>query len=88
MIIEVLSDSTKDYDRGRKFQHYRTLESLHDYVTIAQDAVHVEHWTRRSDQQWMLAEFDTLDATLSLSAIGAELKLANVYEGIEAVGKY
>ncbi len=82
LIIEVLSDSTKDYDRGQKFQHYRTLSSLKSYLTVAQDVVHVEQWTRRSDQHWMLAEFDTLDSTLALEAIGAELKLREVYEGI------
>lgn len=86
LIIEVLSDSTKDYDRGRKFQFYRTLPSLKSYITVAPDSVHVEQWTRQSDQQWTLAEFDTLDAMLSLGSVGAKLKLTDVYEGIELLG--
>src|SRR5205809_2192753 len=47
VIIEVLSDSTRDYDRGRKFQHYRALPSLQEYLTVAQDTPHIEHWTRQ-----------------------------------------
>ena len=42
LIVEVLSDSTKNYDRGQKFQHYRSLPSLMEYLTVAQDEAHVE----------------------------------------------
>ncbi|MBV9301882.1 MAG: Uma2 family endonuclease [Acidobacteriaceae bacterium] len=82
LIIEVLSESTKDYDRGRKFQYYRRVPSLKSYLTVAQDVIHVEQWTRQSDQHWMLAEFTIPDATISLQDVDARLKLADVYEGI------
>lgn len=47
LLVEVLSDSTKNYDRGQKFQYYRSLPSLTEYLTVAQDEVHVEQWTRQ-----------------------------------------
>jgi Uma2 family endonuclease len=56
LIVEVLSDSTRDYDRGRKFQHYRTLPSLREYLTIDQDAPHVERYTRQPEDRWLLTE--------------------------------
>ncbi len=47
VIIEVLSESTEHYDRGGKFKNYRTLESLSDYLLIAQNTVSVEHYIRQ-----------------------------------------
>lgn len=49
VLIEVLSPSTEKYDRGKKFEHYLTLETLQDYVLVAQDRVHIEHFTRQGD---------------------------------------
>ena len=86
LIIEVLSDSTRDYDRGRKFQQYRTLASLLEYVTVEQDGVHVEQWARQPDQRWMLTEVEDTGATLSLASIGVDLPLSEIYEGIEFGG--
>jgi Uma2 family endonuclease len=48
-IVEVLSDITADYDRGRKFEHYRSIPSLADCLTVAQDRFYVEHYNRNSD---------------------------------------
>jgi Uma2 family endonuclease len=59
-IIEVLSDSTSDYDRGRKFQHYRTLPSLAECLTIAQDTPRLERWTRQPGNGWLFSEFSDL----------------------------
>ena len=75
--------ATKDYECGRKFQHYRTLSSLKSHLAIVQDAVHIEQWTRQSDQCWILAEFDSLNARVPLEAIGTTLAVADVYAGIE-----
>jgi len=83
LIVEVLSDSTRDYDRGRKFQYYRTLPSLMEYLTIEQDEPHVEHWTRQPENQWNLAEFDELRQSIQLKSIGCTLPLAEVYDKIE-----
>jgi Uma2 family endonuclease len=85
VIIEVLSESTKDYDRGGKFAHYRTLPTLREVLLFEQSRVHAEHYVRQPDpQRWMLAETDNRTDTLALASIGAELKLAEVYDGVEA----
>ena len=62
-IFEVLSDSTESYDRGKKFAQYRRLESLREYVIIAQDQVYVERYTRHGDE-WLLTELSRLEDTL------------------------
>jgi len=82
LIIEVLSTSTRDYDRGRKFQHYRTLASLFEYLTIAQDAPHVEQWTRQAENRWLLAEYGGMHQTIQLSSVPCSLPLIEVYDKI------
>ena len=83
IIIEVLSDSTRDYDRGQKFESYRTLPSLKEYLTVAQDKVHVEQWTRQQDQRWLLTEYGDPSAMLSVESIAVELRLSDIYEKVE-----
>jgi Uma2 family endonuclease len=83
LIVEVLSESTKDYDRGEKFEHYRSLASLNEYVLIAQDKYHVEHFVRQSDNRWLLSETNRLEDTIHLSSIDCDLALAEVYDKVE-----
>ncbi|HEX8597194.1 MAG TPA: Uma2 family endonuclease [Chloroflexia bacterium] len=85
MIVEVLSPSTEGYDRGEKFAHYRRLESLQDYVLVAQDKVRVEHFARRdnSSGQWVLTEISDPDGTLHLASIGCDLSLRDIYDRVE-----
>ncbi|MCL4828922.1 MAG: Uma2 family endonuclease [Caldilinea sp.] len=83
LIVEVLSPSTENYDRGRKFQSYRSLPSLMEYVLVAQDQAHVEHYIRQPDGRWLLAEYSTLAATVRIDAIGCELTLTDIYEKVE-----
>ena len=83
VIVEVLSPSTADYDRGGKFAHYRRLDSLQEYLVVAQDQCHVEQYVRQGDGRWLLSETDDLAATLALDAIGCRLPLADVYEKVE-----
>ncbi len=82
-LVEILSKSTENYDCGRKFQHYRTLESFQEYLLVAQDAHHVEHYVRRPDDQWLLSETDDLRATIILPSIDCTLLLADVYEKVD-----
>jgi len=86
LIVEVLSDSTEAYDRGRKFEHYRKLESLMEYVLIAQHRPHVESYRRQPDQRWVLTESDGLESSLRLDAIDCELALAEIYDKVEFAG--
>ena len=86
LIVEVLSDSTEAYDRGRKFEHYRKLESLMEYVLIAQHRPHVESYRRQPDQRWVLTESDGLESSLRLDAIDCELALAEIYDKVGFAG--
>jgi Uma2 family endonuclease len=83
LIIEVLSDSTRDYDRGEKFQHYRTLPSLREYLTIAQHAPHIEHCIRQPEDRWLLTEFSDLSQNIQLASIGCVLSLTEVYDKVK-----
>lgn len=82
LLIEVLSRTTSDYDRGTKFAHYRQLDSLREYLLFAQDRVHVEHYERQADGSWRLRETDDLGATVPLPAIDCRLPLAEAYEKV------
>jgi len=80
LLAEVLSESTKDYDRGGKFEHYRTLGSLQEYVLIAQDRPHVEHYLRQPDGRWLLEETNRLNDSVTLPSISCTLALAEIYD--------
>lgn len=81
LIIEVLSPSTELYDRGRKFQYYRQIESLREYVLIAQDAPRIERFVRQGDV-WQFSDAVGLDASLELPSIGCTLALGDIYEQV------
>lgn len=82
VLFEVLSASTEQYDRGKKFEHYRKLDSLAEYILISQDRVHVEHYVRQQDHQWLLSEADSLSAVIQLESIGCHLSVAEVYRKV------
>lgn len=81
VIIEVLSPSTEAYDRGKKFQNYRTIPSLREYVLIAQDSVRIEHYGL-VDNQWVLTDAHTPDTIVQLPSVDCTLHLSDVYEKI------
>lgn len=81
VIIEVLSTSTEKYDRGRKAEQYRTLESLQEYLLVSQERPHIERYTRQPDG-WLLTEVKGLEAVMELSSIGCTLALADVYDKV------
>ena len=85
VIIEVLSKSTEAYDRGEKFAQYRTLESLSDYLLVAQDIARIEHFARQEDGAWLFAERSGLDAAVVIPSIQCQLSLADVYDKIETI---
>jgi Uma2 family endonuclease len=81
LIIEVLSPSSGDYDRGKKFDDYRTLPSLVEYVTVAQNAAQIVHYTRLPEE-WRLKYFEDLGQTVQLASIDCVLPLSRVYRKI------
>lgn len=79
VIIEVLSESTEKYDRGKKFELYRELESLQEVLLIAHDHAHVDHLRRRDDGVWTSTSVRGLEAVVHMPTIDCRLKLADVY---------
>ena len=82
VVIEVLSPSTEARDRGEKFAQYRQLESLHVYILISQESVHVEHYLRQGTQ-WLLTEFRDSEDVLPIVAADCELSLQHIYRLVE-----
>jgi Uma2 family endonuclease len=83
VIIEVLSASTRDYDRGQKFPHYRALDSLQEYLAVAQDTAHVEQWTRQPENHWLLSEYSDLTQNIALKSIDCVLRLSEIYDKVQ-----
>jgi Uma2 family endonuclease len=81
LIVEVLSPRTEAYDRGEKFLHYRTIESLREYVLVAQDRPLVERFVR-SGEFWTLSTADDLDAALELTSVECSIPLREIYENV------
>ncbi len=83
LIIEVLSSSTANYDRGGKFELYRDIPAFREYVLIHQDKVHIEHHLADGKGGWLLTETKTLEAKLLLATIGLSIPLARIYERVD-----
>lgn len=81
VIIEVLSESTETYDRGKKAMFYRTIATLQEYLLVSQDQPHVERY-RRQGQDWLLSEYASLQDEVALDSIGCRLSLASIYARI------
>ena len=83
LIVEVLSKSTADYDRGGKFEHYRSLDSFQEYLLVAQDRCHIVHYIRQPDNTWVLSETQLLSDRLSLPSLDGELLVSEVYAKVQ-----
>jgi Uma2 family endonuclease len=83
VVIEVLSRTTESYDRGLKAAGYRQIESLKAHVLVAQDRPLVEVHERGTGGDWVTREVKGMDAVARLDVIGVELRLADVYDGVD-----
>lgn len=81
VIVEVLSDSTEDYDRGKKFEGYQTVESLRDYVMVAQRVARVVHYAREADGSWRMRVYGP-GQSLALTACDVRLAVDELYERV------
>ena len=82
VLIEVLSPSTESYDRGEKFGYYKQLDSLLDYVLVAQDATRVERFSRRDSGVWEPRTWSSLDDVVDLPSIQCRIALRDIYDRI------
>lgn len=83
MIVEVLSPSTENYDRGKKFEIYRSIPSLQSYLLIDQARLYVEHHRKVENDNWLLDTYTDINQKVKIPAIDIEIAIANLYDGIE-----
>lgn len=83
ILVEILSDSTESYDRGMKFQHYRSIDSLKEYVLVSQSEARIEKYVRQGDGFWMLSESVGLESSITFESIGCEIPLAEAYDKVD-----
>ena len=92
VLVEVLSDSTRDYDRGGKFARYRELPSLREYLLVEQTATLVEHYTSptlpgdRGRDEWLRGQYTDAAARFTLASLGVDLSLAEIYARVDVGG--
>jgi len=79
LIVEVLGPSTEEYDRGDKFEHYKRIPALREYVLVSQRERRIEVWSRASNDAWTQVVAQS-GGRLALESIGAELAVDDVYE--------
>lgn len=83
LIVEVLSESTRNYDRGDKFQQYRGIPSFREYLLVDQDRPHVERYSKQKDGTWSLWETDSLTETVDLLSVDVRLPASEIYLKID-----
>jgi Uma2 family endonuclease len=83
VIIEVLSDSTKGYDKNKKFQAYRTLPSFEEYLLIDQTKVYVEQYSKTGNKRWSFCEYDTEDEAIAFTSVPFQISLADAYNKVK-----
>ncbi len=82
VVIEVLSPSTETYDRGKKGFHYRTVQSIQEYLLIAQDIQQIEHYKRDANGQWLIINISGSDGVVDLRSIDCRLSVSDLYENV------
>ncbi len=79
LLVEVLSESTAAFDRGKKFQSYQQIESLQEYLLVSQDEPLVEHFLRQEDGHWLYTKVSGLDEAIILPGLQCQLALSDIY---------
>ncbi len=84
VVLEVLSDSTEEFDRGVKFARYRNFNpSLTDYILISQKEPRVEHYLRLENGEWLLREYIGLESTFDIASINCHISQAYLYDRVD-----
>ena len=79
LIIEILSDSTEAYDRGKKFVSFQSIESFVESLLVAQDRPYITHYVRQADGAWLRSDIEGLDSELNLVSVPCKLSLREIY---------
>ncbi|MDF2388130.1 Uma2 family endonuclease [Nostoc ellipsosporum NOK] len=82
-IAEVLSKSTKSYDRDEKFVAYRSISSFQEYIMIDQYKMHVEQYFKTENNKWIFSEYEDGEESLNLAAVPCQVLLADIYDKVD-----
>ncbi|MFN2456072.1 MAG: Uma2 family endonuclease [Pyrinomonadaceae bacterium] len=83
ILVEVLSKPTQKYDRGQKFDQYKSIPTLREYVLIDQYQISVEHFQLGNNHQWAQHDYRELSDTLDLSSVSFQVLLAEIYRKVD-----
>lgn len=83
VVVEALSPSTESNDRGFKFQHYREIPSLRDYILLSQHDIVIEQFSRAEDGKWVPRTYTRNDDLLVIGSIGVSIPIAEIYRRVE-----
>ena len=81
-IVEVLSPSTKGYDRSKKFEAYRTIPTFEEYLLIDTNRRYIEHFSKTDNKRWSFCEYDESDNAIALASVFFEISLADIYNKV------
>ncbi len=82
VIIEILSESTKNYDRGEKFKLYRDIPSLQEYILVDSESVHIEAFRRIKLHHWEMEEYNLPEEQVYIKTINESILVTEIYEGV------
>jgi Uma2 family endonuclease len=83
LIVEILSPSTEAFDMSDKFTYYKSIESLTEYLLVAQDRPHIILYTKQSADGWLQREFNSLNDEIYLSSLDCEISVREIYANVE-----
>ncbi|WP_071189246.1 Uma2 family endonuclease [Trichormus sp. NMC-1] len=83
MIAEVLSTSTKSYDKDEKFAAYRTIPSFQEYILIDQYTMHVEQYSKADNNKWIFSEYSDSHDSLNLASVACQILLEDIYDKVD-----
>ena len=83
LIVEVLSKSTKDYERTDKFRYYRSIAELQEYVLINQYRTEIEHYTKADGNSWLFRAYESSKDKIIFASINIEMTIEDIYEDVE-----
>jgi Uma2 family endonuclease len=83
VIIEILSISTRNYDKGEKFTLYREIDSLQEYILTDSERIMVEKFIRNADNSWQLTEYKNIEQSFSITTVGIDMLLKDIYDGVK-----
>ena len=86
VIVEVLSKSTENYDRGQKFRKYRALPSFKEYILVSQNETEVEAWSLRKDGAWEIKTYASIKDQMNIPALDISITLDDIYYQIDFIG--